>query len=167
MDARPRVLDGITKQMLLVDSGAAITIIPPSQTDVVNPNMLLQTVSGQKLKCYGHRLMQFRFGRKQYQFSAVIADVKDIIIGWDFMQKYRIDLVWDEFGNIHFYDKIAKIKTLMEYKTFEEKIPRALRVEYLEETMTHPSDVQFFQVHSINSLKTEKRALFNGRIQNI
>ena len=61
VDARPRIWDKISKTWLLVDSGAATTIIPPSETDEIDHSINLKTVSGDKLPCYGRRQIQFRF----------------------------------------------------------------------------------------------------------
>ena len=157
VDARPRIFDKIAKRHILIDSGAVTTIIPPEAHDSVDNSMYLQTVSGQRLQCYGRRTVHFRFGRKTYAFNAVIANVKDIILGWDFMTKYKIDLRWDDFGDIHFYDRVSKSSTILEYITVpHNSVPRTKRADITEESMTHQTDEIFFQVNAIKSLNTEE-----------
>ena len=61
--------------------------------DVVDKSIKLQTVDGSPFECYGRKELKIRIGRKEYSIPAVIAKVKAPILGWNFIRKYRLDLV--------------------------------------------------------------------------
>ena len=56
VDTRPHIFEYNTGTWLLLDSGAAKTIIPRAhcpQTTTLDPQKMLQTVNGQKIPTYG------------------------------------------------------------------------------------------------------------------
>ena len=155
VDARPRFFDKISQQYVLVDTGAATSIIPATPDDVVDESMHLQTVSGETLQCYGKKPASFQLGRKTYPFQAVIAKVDTPILGWDFISHFRLNFEWDDYGDIHLYDKKAQIRTMLQYVTVPHKsIPRASLVSK-ENSVTHLTDALFFQANAIKSLHEE------------
>ena len=117
VDMRPHLWDGVRKQHLLVDSGSQCTTYPPDQTDKVIPGMYLKAVNGTKIPCYGFRKVNIRLGRKQYEYKAIVSDVPSPVIGWDFIDKYRLDWRWNEWGDILLVDKKAKTSQLMTHRS--------------------------------------------------
>ena len=63
MDIRPRVFDGISKKHLLVDTGSMCSVSKPTSTDVLRSDLLLESVDGSSLKCYGTKPMDIRLNR--------------------------------------------------------------------------------------------------------
>ena len=76
--------------------------------DGVDVKVVLEAVDGKKFDCYGKKTLYIKLGRKQYEMDAVIAKVKAPILGWDFNRKFRLDLIWGEFGDLFLRDKKAK-----------------------------------------------------------
>ena len=65
-DSRPRILDGITKQKYLLDSGAMISAIPATDQDRVQPELALEAANGAVIDCYGYKDLDIRINRKTY-----------------------------------------------------------------------------------------------------
>ena len=63
-DIRPRVWDAQAKSWTLLDTGSQVSVLKPSATDVLNPNLRLETVDGSALGCYGRKKHSIRLGRK-------------------------------------------------------------------------------------------------------
>ena len=74
LDMRPYLYDKLSKDYLLVDSGAAVTAIPPDPGDIPDPKMSLKAVNGTKLNCYGHKDIYIQINRKKYPIKAVKTD---------------------------------------------------------------------------------------------
>ena len=89
LDIRPRVLDGNTKSLTLLDSGSQCTVVKARPGDVLDSSIKLESVGGDTVKCYGKQNLSIQIGRKQYHIEAVVADVKETILGWDFIQKHK------------------------------------------------------------------------------
>ena len=85
-------------------------VIPAEPEDKVVPSLKLQTVDGSPFDCYGTKELVVKIGRKQYHIPAVKAKIKAPILGWDFVDKYKLDTVWGEFGDLFLRDKKAKIQ---------------------------------------------------------
>ena len=86
VDIRPRVFDGISQRWCLVDTGSEVSCLPPEPGDAPRPDILLETVDGSKLKCYGKKSFNLRLNRKQYSIEAAVSDTTDIILGMDFIE---------------------------------------------------------------------------------
>ena len=78
-----------------MDTGAEISVIPPSTTDQSNPqDMVLQAANNTSIPTFGRRSIILDFGlQRQFPWIFVIADVKLPILGIDFLRHY--DLVVD------------------------------------------------------------------------
>ena len=71
--------------------------------------------------------LDIRIGRKNYSIEAVIAKVKTPLLGWDFFMKYRLDLIWGEFGDLFLRDKKANIAKRLTHVAIPHKaIPRLI-----------------------------------------
>ena len=101
-DIRPRLKDGYGNSYLL-DSGSMCSVWPAGPGDKVDDNVILEAVDGKKFDCYGKKEIEIKIGRKNYRIEAVIAKVKAPLLGWDFNRKYRLDLIWGDFGDLYTY----------------------------------------------------------------
>ena len=117
----------------MIDSGSQCCVWPAKTGDVIDRSVKLQTVDGSPFDCYGRKELTIKINRKQYTISAVVAKVKAPILGWNFIRKYNLDLVWGEFGDIYLRDKRAKIQTLLEHVALPHKyIPRLAALEVVQ-----------------------------------
>ena len=93
--------------------------------------MRLVAVNGSKINTYGTRVISFNTGRKKYAIQAVICEVREDILGMDFLQKYRLGLEWDNFNQSELFlvDKKSQIKTGLQMVTVPPDITRAHHVE--------------------------------------
>ena len=66
VDVRPRYFDKSTNVWSLVDTGAQVSCCPPQKGDSLDPTIILETVDGSKMPCYGTKQFSFRIGRKTY-----------------------------------------------------------------------------------------------------
>ena len=120
-DIRPRFLDGISKEWLLLDSGAQVTVVPKKMYPSAQPDMrsAIQAVNGARVQTYGKSPIKVRMGRKTYAHMAIVADVTEIIIGWDFARLKKISLIWADDGELELHDRKAGIIA----KTRPAKVP--------------------------------------------
>ena len=121
IDMRPHLLDKKSGQYLLLDSGAAVTAIPPDPGDQPDPRVYLKAVNGTRLKSYGFTELNIRIGRKSYRRKAVKTDVKYPILGYDFNRKHKMELGWSNWGDAVLRDKVSQGETILKYKG----LPRA------------------------------------------
>ena len=117
IDFRPHLFDQARQEYMLVDSGSMVSAIPPEPGDVESKTLCLRAVNGSKIKCYGKKKIEVKLGRKAYELEAYIADVQSAVIGWDFMRKYRLEIVWNDFGDNVLIDKKADISQMLEFKS--------------------------------------------------
>lgn len=101
-----RLIIGDRKSSLtyLIDTGADICVIPPTQRDKGNYNsngkdsIFLFAANGTLIKTYGEKRLELNLGlRRSFIWTFIIADVKQPIIGADFIKHYGllIDLAND------------------------------------------------------------------------
>ena len=87
------VTDNATGLRFLVDTGAEVSVIPPSVSDRNHrkSNLTLQAVNNTSITTYGNRLLTLNIGlRRTFQWVFIIADVKTPIIGTDFLRHYSL-----------------------------------------------------------------------------
>ena len=53
VDIRPRFFDNISKEWILLDTGAAVSVTKPGPNDKLDPTIRLEAVNGSAMKCYG------------------------------------------------------------------------------------------------------------------
>ena len=93
-DIRPRLVDKSSGIARLIDSGSMITAIAKGPGDKIDNTRKLIAVNGSEIKTYGVRKLVIKIGRKTYDIDAVVCDVKQDILGMDFLNKYKLSLVW-------------------------------------------------------------------------
>ena len=76
----------------LVDSGALYSIVPPTLAQRAQgpQGEHLQAANGSKIQCFGHVEKEVVLGNKSYRFDFVVADVKNHILGADFMAEFYL-----------------------------------------------------------------------------
>ena len=75
--------------------------------------------------------MEIKINRKTYHITAVKANIKAPLLGWDFYKKYKLDMVWDEDKDeVYLYDKKAQIRKKLDMVTVPHGfVPRFSAVE--------------------------------------
>ena len=98
-DLRPRVWCNKLKMSFLVDSGAAVSIIPRSRVKDVTPSedVKLRAVNGSTIQTYGKRTFRLQFGRAHFTHTFVVADLPGVL-GFDWMSQHGIHLTWTGDG---------------------------------------------------------------------
>ena len=81
------VHDASTKQKWLIDGGAVLSIIPPTLAQRLNgpTSTQLQAANGTKIPCFGVRNMTIHLADRKILFPVTIADVRQPILGADFL----------------------------------------------------------------------------------
>ena len=156
IDTRPRLTDGFGNKYL-VDSGSMTTVVRVGPEDKVDPDVLLEAVDGSTFDCYGKKEIEVRINRKTYKIQAVIAKVKTAILGWDFIRKYNIDMVWNEFGDAFIRDKKSKIEKLLDIVEVKgDEAPRIHAVRVINHSPAATSRFQIFGGQVIEAIDSEK-----------
>ena len=116
-DIRPWLWDPVLKRHILIDTGAAISVIPKEMypNAKVDKKVVLKAVNQQKLTTYGQVNIQIKIGRKSYNHEVIISDVDTPIMGWDFIKRFRLDLTWTRWGDYQICDSRAKIKAILDF----------------------------------------------------
>ena len=76
--------------------------------------MALDSLS--QIKSYGFKEIDIRIGRKNYRFKAIKSEVDSPVLGWDFVRRHRLELVWNNFGDSCIRDKVADTTTVLPFK---------------------------------------------------
>ena len=87
------VTDSSTGFKFLVDTGAQVSIIPPSPTDhhIHHTNLTLEAVNGTPIRTFGTRSLTLSLGlRRTFRWVFVIAETGTPILGADFLRHHRI-----------------------------------------------------------------------------
>ena len=86
--------DQISSQRFLVDTGADISVIPPTTQEKFSNNnqhnlVKLFAANGSEIKSYGEKTISLNLGMKHsFSWQFVIADVRQPILGSDFLGKF-------------------------------------------------------------------------------
>ena len=163
VDIRPRLVDKSSGQSRLLDTGAQLSATCRGPEDKEDQSINLIAVNGSKIKTYGVKKIEFKINRKAYSIDAVVCDIKEDILGMDFVDKYKLGLEWDEVTQSELYlvDKKAKIKTLLKMVTVPTDLQRAARVEArldpeVEDTPLPGLFAAEFQVACMKELENKK-----------
>ena len=130
-DIRPRLIDKSSGKVRLIDSGSQISVVMKGPEDKIDQSIKLVAVNGTKIDTYGVRNVEVKINRKSYSMPAVICDVKQDILGMDFITKFKLNFEWDEFDQTELYlvDRKANIKSLLQIATVPTDTPR---ISYLD-----------------------------------
>ena len=87
------VVDKSSGVRFLVDTGAEVSVIPPSRTERKCPqqDFTLQAVNNTTITTYGRRSLTLDLGlRRTFRWIFIIADVQNPILGADFLRNYSL-----------------------------------------------------------------------------
>ena len=86
------VTDTSSSMRFLIDTGAQVSVIPPSSQDKQSPSTLtLQAANNTTISTYGARSLTLNLGlRRNFRWVFVVADVTNTILGADFLQHYGL-----------------------------------------------------------------------------
>ena len=113
VDYRPHLQDP-SHGSLLVDSGSQISAFPPEPGDVEVKGACLKAVNGSRIKCYGKKRVEIKIGRKTYHHEVFKAEVEKPVLGWDFVRRNRLEIIWNDFGDNLIVDRKAKVSQILE-----------------------------------------------------
>ena len=91
------------------------TAFPPNPGDKPVKGQYLRAVNGTRIETFGKRKIEVRIGRKTYDFEAIVAAVECPVIGWDFVRRHKLDLIWRD-EDLCIRDKKAKIESVLSFK---------------------------------------------------
>ena len=90
IDIRPKLYDKISKEHILLDSGAQVSVWPKAYFKHPEiDNLELKSVNKSKISTYGTAQKSVQINRKTYHKKVIIADVEKPILGQDFIALYR------------------------------------------------------------------------------
>ena len=87
------VRDSINRTSLLVDTGAFVSVLSATAADKRRPvsALRLQAANGSLIKTYGQKSLTLNLGlRRTFTWIFIIADVKQHILGADFLAHYKL-----------------------------------------------------------------------------
>ena len=111
-NVRPYMKDPKSERWMLVDTGAVVTVWPKADFPEakLNDKLCLQAVNRSKIPTFGTRIKDYKIGRKTYRHEVILADVAEPVIGFDFLRKFLLSLIWDlEEKQMDLVDKKASI----------------------------------------------------------
>ena len=85
----------------------------PTSGEQAVPGQFLRAVNGSWIKCYGFKDIIIKIGKKEYNYRAIKADVDSPVLGWDFVRRHKLNLVWNDWGDNCLVDKVANITTVL------------------------------------------------------
>ncbi|BHF72618.1 hypothetical protein SprV_0401568600 [Sparganum proliferum] len=87
------VCDKVTRRRFLVDTGAQISVVPPTPVDrrCPSPGLHLQAANCSSISTFGSRSLTLNIGlRRSFSWIFVIADVPHAILGSDFLAEFDL-----------------------------------------------------------------------------
>ena len=86
------ILDDASNVKFLVDSGADVSLIPPSPDDVKADHRgpPLVAANGSTIRSFGIRSLHLQLQGRKFHWSFVVADVRQSIIGADFLRAHAL-----------------------------------------------------------------------------
>ena len=146
VDCRPKFFDTNSKNYMLVDTGAMSSCVPKQKGDVLNKNLTLRTADNKPMPTYGTRALNIKMGRKEYSIQAIITDVKQTILGMDWINAYKLGFEWFD-NDLYLIDKKADIKKKLEFVTIRQN---SLPAQFVE-AQTDP-EITKFEIACIKQL---------------
>ena len=79
--------DATPNYRFLVDSGAEVSVVPPSPAERPGQSSRsLVAANGSAIPCFGTKNVQLKIGSQKYNWDFQIADVKQPLLGADFLR---------------------------------------------------------------------------------
>ena len=83
------IVDQLTGRRFLIDTGASYSIFPHRSTSPPS-GPLLTGAGGQRIPCWGERVVQLDFHGRRFEWTFLLADVTFAIIGVDFLRSHKL-----------------------------------------------------------------------------
>ena len=152
------VTDRSTGTRFLVDTGAEVSVVPPSRTERKRQrdNLSLQAVNNTSIPTYGTRSLTLDFGlRRTFRWVFVVADIAFPILGADFLQynNLLVDMrhkrLSDELTKLHVQGVVSAVRSPS--PTLIPRKPKTVFEELLSEfpIITQPCNVEHPVKHDI------------------
>ena len=135
-----RITDPLTKLKFLIDTGAAVSIIPRSSLDRLKaPEYTLQAVNGTPIATYGTRSLTLSLGLRQtFRWIFIIASVPQPILGADFLHHFHLIL---DVKNKKVFSNSTHVST----PCVKSEIPTSFKtISYLTQTAVNHSVLRQF-----------------------
>ena len=106
IDIRPKMFDKAAGLWLLIDTGAAVCVWPKKRFPQaqVDTTVKLQALNKSRFQTYGTQDIVFKINNKAYTHSVLIVDVDQPILGFDFIWRYKISIIWNRHGKLDLAD---------------------------------------------------------------
>ena len=91
-----------------------VSVLPRAEFPHNSPDthMKLEAVNDMKLTTYGTATIWLNIENMPYEYPAIIADVKEAIIGWDLMHSHKLSLWWNKGSQLELWDSRQNVKAL-------------------------------------------------------
>jgi len=136
------VRDRLSGLQFLVDTGAEVSIIPPTPSERTRRqgHFSLQAVNSTTIATYGVRLLTLDLGlRRTFRWTFIVANVKQPILGADFLQNFNL-LV--DIRHHRLSDAVTLLKVQVSYpirplpdSLAAQRIPRTPTSLYLQSSL--------------------------------
>ena len=102
------LFDNVNNLKFLVDTGAEVSVLPPSLQDRTKPpSSFLRAANNSVINTYGHKLLNLNLGlRRTFSWIFLIADVQFPILGADFLSHFSLSV---EMKNRKLLDNTTKL----------------------------------------------------------
>ena len=85
------VFDSVSRKYFLVDTGSALSILPPCFAKALKPsNQPLVAANGTPIKSFGTRQIELQLGLQRYTWRFIVAKVTQCILGGDFLRSHSL-----------------------------------------------------------------------------
>ena len=97
---------------LLIDTGAAVCVWPKKRFPQaqVDTTVKLQALNKSRFQTYGTQDIVFKINNKAYTHSVLIVDVDQPILGFDFIWRYKISIIWNRHGELDIVDMKSDVR---------------------------------------------------------
>ena len=126
------IRDLVSNNLFLIDTGAAVSVIPKEAGDVTNPSVQqLRAANGTPIAAYGRKSLTLNLGlRRTFRWMFIVADVPYPILGIDFLDHF--DLLIDARGR-RVVDRQTSLSVTGSYSSVNHITPL-----YIEPQVEHP-----------------------------
>ena len=85
------VYDANSNKYFLVDTGSALSVLPPGIAKATRPNnQPLIAANGTPIKSFGTRQIELQLGLQKYTWRFIVAEVTQPIMGADFLRSHSL-----------------------------------------------------------------------------
>ena len=94
--------DEVEGHWLLVDTGAAICVWPKKKFPQakLDRTVTLQAENKLRYQTYGTQDIVVRINDKAYSHTVLVVEVEQPILGFDFIWRYKISIIWNKQGQM-------------------------------------------------------------------